>query len=398
MNLVPEVRTKALELVNKNFSHDTGALAEFGKSSTGNGVESLSKYRRVFVYTQAIGLLQAVRLGNPKKANSMVAWLLENVVEFLDESGKKVKAGWYFSYNTQDDHWVDPRIITGANAWVLDSLGTYIKSELFPKTETPLATQIKGLYERTLFNILNHQREDGLFTAGWTVEPLLEVDPDKYYDILGEIGYEPEKFSRNKEHFVITEHNIDMLSVLNHAIRDFEKVSSYDRNTLLKRRNRLQNAIFSKLYDPSKKRFITAIDKNGIPSPFSAVDNTSWLSLAVNYQDLTPKEQEKLGNGLQFTTEKFVKQLPYKNDTYLGAHYFQAGFTDPYIPFVPGNCHEQVYHLEATLGLVLGLKKYSHSTCLSSISKEFEIVADKLWSHVPGFLLEARLTLRVSAN
>ncbi len=352
-----------------------------------------------------------------------------------------------------------------------------------------------------------------LMTAGWTTQGLAHADEPwrlrgndddrmgqkgeswHYYDVLDAIGYEafnpdfiptirrsshepgaatedetgespprpdhlealiltPELFSILKKQVlaknVVTEHNLDVLSVLNHAIDyasalDIGKMGSIEASELVAWRDELRNGIFHVLWDDgdqywrsdltraleaspsqSEKRKdilaaleagqwgrvatggVTVADAGGtdaasvekavhiqaglldgfdfIPSrQHTAIDNCSWLSLAVDYEDLTdPAHVEQLARCLTFTTLAFAKDIEFRGKTYYGAHYFFDGFEDKYISRT--DRQEQSFHLEATTGLILGLLKFADAYPQHPKTPFLVREAYRLWSGVQGFV------------
>ena len=194
---------------------------------------------------------------------------------------------------------------------------------------------------------------------------------------------------------VVTEHNIDVLAVLNFAREHAMSLGLSDekRMDLVDRRCKLRNAIFTKLYDPVKNRFLTGRNPEDVPSPHTAIDNASWLAMFANLScpdcfGIREIHHERLANGLLYTIENFTKEIEFKDEHYFGAHYFEPGFEDPYITPAPQGSQERVYHIEATTGLILGLKDFKNSYPEHSYSNYFAFISDKLWSDVQRFVHE----------
>ncbi len=263
---------------------------------------------------------------------------------------------------------------------------------------------------------------------------------------------------RIKTNHVVTEHNLDVLSVLNHAIDHNQALGLTDLETLESWRNRLRDGIFYALWDDRgwKDEFHIAIqalekssrsgpdtqvqiahettrkqalqealthgnlgrivtggeileDNFGTPylkkSRHSAIDNCSWLSLSVDYQDLKRSlgqigddniYVERLSQCLQYTVLSYTRPLGFgkhacqptlvscaEQTRYWGAHYFQNSFRDPYI--APSELQDESYHLEATMGLIMGLHAFAtHSEHASS--ELFQAEAERLWVSAQDFV------------
>ncbi len=139
-----------------------------------------------------------------------------------------------------------------------------------------------------------------------------------------------------------------------------------------------------------------------VKSKHSAIDNCSWLSLSVDYDDLKENKSHaqlyfrRLEQCLEYTIIQYVKNLNFNplcdtssascppEPTYRGTHYFQNAFKDPYIQ--PSALQESSYHLEATMGLVLGLLKFADAHPDGSQADTFENEAKALWSGAQAFV------------
>ncbi len=260
---------------------------------------------------------------------------------------------------------------------------------------------------------------------------------------------------RVKADNVVTEHNLDVLAVLNHALHHAPTLGLTDTDALLRWRNQLRDGIFFGLWDDRSYRteFQEALDTMSAQNPFpktvvqedrhqerqrwmkealesdnlgrivtggeihqaqdgslrleisthSAIDNCSWLALSVDDQDWAkdPKSEaiyvERLGQCLKYTVIQYAKELGFgpalcdprttscpPRQTYRGAHYFQNAFKDPYI--APSELQESSYHLEATMGLVLGLHAFASAHPTHPEAAQFETEARSLWTGTQAFV------------
>ncbi len=412
-----------------------------------------------------------------------------------DGKQASVIRGWPFSWNTKDDTWKDARLVTGATAWVVHGLGVFLVSDALPSLPEEEQKVLRGCYQEALWGLRAHQRsivlEDGrhasLVSAGWTTAGLsharspwqlmgqdgkpmaLDGEHWDYYDILDAIGYdtfdpdrevriarawerpfpiagdltvglspkvltEPEigilKQARRAEN-IVTEHNLDVLSVLNHALEHAPSLGLGDETAeLVAWRDGLRRGIFGGLFDrddhrwrqdlegaleqahtnPTKQAEIKQalwreawgrVSTGGglrpapehahafhfVPSKHTAIDNCSWLSLSVDYKTLTDSEHiDALARCLEFTALAFGKDIRFGKNTYYGAHYFFDGFEDPYIQAT--NRQEQSFHLEATAGLVMGLLAFVEHHPKHHKSTFFEREAHRLWGGVQAFVID----------
>ncbi len=412
--------------------------------------------------------------------------------------------GWPFSWNTSGDRWKDTRLVTGATAWVIHGLGIFLVSDAFKALTSDEQGASLRCYREALEGLEEHRRsgrtEEGrrvsLMTAGWTARGLAyahrpwklkrkrgsrlgeQGESWDYYDVLDALGYENEDDFENplirrrwvdsrggeverpplvlsKADFwyikeiiradnVVTEHNLDVLSVLNHALNHSEALGIGDRDRLEDWRNELRAGIFDVLWDANdihwrndlenareasgvyaeKRQEIEAALLEGdwgrvatggeihsaeedpvspggiridqgllgridfVPNRrHTAIDNCSWLSLSVDYPSLTDEEDvDALARCLAFTSLAFGKQIAFRGQSYYGAHYFFDGFEDRYIAATARQ--ESSFHLEATTGLIMGLWKFVEHHPEHPKSSFFRREADALWEGVQRFVFD----------
>ncbi len=208
---------------------------------------------------------------------------------------------------------------------------------------------------------------------------------------------------------VVTEHNLDTLSVLNHAIHKWDQItrtmSEADKDKigrlpnvpnakglagLIMWRDGLRDAIFTKLWNDDFGRVVTGgefIDGVFHASELTAIDNCSWLSLSVDYGELPAELRQKLASCLDYTIKSFTSSgLTFRGEKYHGAFYFPNSFKDPYIE--QSNDQEELYHLEATTGLILGLLYFGEKMAdeFPEDAERFLDEAARLWSDMQRFL------------
>ncbi len=451
----------------------------------------LAEFERVWAYTQGIALAQLARRIDDKQATQSA----RKVARALCERRDLRTGGWPFSWNTRGDNWQDARSVTGANAWALYGLGVFISADAFQEDGIDQA-YFRGCYRNALAALMTHRRvirgENGkttiLMTAGHTTRglqladqpaalktiengdavPLTDNERERwtYYSILDAVGYDtfhedrPPTISRwevlegdaireledkvltqgaldalrerTRATNVVTEHNLDTLSVLNHALNHAEVLGLDElaRNDVETWRDQLREGIFELLWDGSDSwrhdlhkthakhghrqdkqrwleeargearlgRFITGgvfLGSQGEQSPQDfvasshvAIDNCSWLALSVDYKDLTPNSvyDDRLARCLRYTVLQFAKELEYEGGNYYGAHYFQNTFRDPYID--PSALQESSYHLEATSGLILGLLAFATARPEHMWAEDFRDEALTLWNHMQRFVAD----------
>ncbi len=457
----------------------TSSFAEPGMVSD---AKYLANFERVWVYTQGIAVAQLSKQQDTVSqaaAQGMARYLCAHAEKGHHE-GRTVILGWPFSWNTAGDNWKDRRLVTGANAWAIHGLGVFVASEAFDSLSDKEQRAIRGCYEEAIRGLLVHRRRlvapgtdqtVSLVTAGWTARGLTVAENPSalfteeeesvqwgYYSVLDAIGYDaftedrapevarfrhtpgapPTKLAprvlTEQDHQrlktrvlasnVVTEHNLDVLSVLNHALRHQEKIGLQDFAELEVFRDELRDGIFVLLWDdqeytqdlaytlrqtgpddprrPALEEALEAQDLGRIvtgghfsgtgenlhfsASNHVAIDNCSWLSLSVDHGLLPerPEYIERLARCLRYTELQFVKPLPFAGRTYLGAHYFQNTFRDPYIS--PSALQESSYHLEATTGLILGLARFARAYPEHPDALYFADQTRALWNGVQLFV------------
>ncbi len=379
---------QAERLLEKLYDSNTGAQREFIEDPDNEDSEKLAAMHRVWVYTQGIALSLASRRDERAKAQAMASWLCEHAV--YDPVDPAIILGWHFSQNTQDDNWKDARLVTGASAWAVHGLGVFLASKAYAalKSTTAESSHYRHCYAAAVRGLARHRSSSGLVTAGFTHPNLLNTNGSQaYYQTLDDLGYK-EDLQLVKAQNVVTEHNLDVLSVLNQNLEhqpDFPRSADEIRTW----RDQLRHAIFDALWDDEEGRIVTGgeFTPSGAfrKSAFSAIDNCSWLSISVSYPELSEEEREKLAACLHYTIRSFVKPLPFTDGAqeraYVGAHYFPSDFADPYIDLTPEDQAKQPksYHLEATAGLILGLWTFADQQSEHPDADSFRSKADELW-------------------
>ncbi len=484
----------------------SGRTIEHAEQLDAEDAKYLASYKRVWAYTLGIALAQASKGAHGfERARGLARYLCAKAV--LDPRRENEIKGWHFSWNTEGDSWKDARLVTGASAWATHGLGVFLASPAFEEL-TADRTWFQRCYAMALRGLKRHRRqvilEDGtsayLMSAGWSTQGLrnagtpallgalgaAESERWGYYTILDVIGYDTideeqppsvkvctagdacELASAEKEGLwawreikrptwlalketteamnIVTEHNLDMLSVLNQALDHgdalgIEKTDDLGQAALVEWRDGLRDGIFVGLWDETgwKKEFLdtakahpdsaqaqkmrevlkagTALGRVitgsgdlvpmaanqdspattyrvGQKSVHSAIDNCSWLSLSVDHAALDTTHVARLDRCLTYTLIQYAKPLSFCDTTkptgcpgapsYYGTHYFQNAFRDPYI--APSHLQESSYHLEATMGLILGLLVFVEAHPDHPSAQGFEQEARHLWADAQRFI------------
>ncbi len=486
---------------------------------TARDAHHLADFDRVWAYTQGITLAQLATSSKKygPKARGMARYLCHRAVRERGVilgwpfSWNTKDDGWRDArLVTGANAWV----VHGLGVFLTSS--AYLEGP--PEEQKTLKAcyhhALLGLKEHRLRVAIDDGRMGSLMSAGWTTRGLEEastphrlqtpgtrgifsdIGPDHrlaYYSVLDAIGYadfSPTQIrvctlgkpcenrasddsawqerplndeaewvrlkTQVKAHNVVTEHNLDVLSVLNHALNHANALGPKGREAkqdwtrdLERWRDEVQDGVFNLLFDEHgwKAEFVTTLAKlkhdntTQVPltkaqtqrrtlriqnmeaalesdslgrvitggtlepepsgtyrftaSPHVAIDNCSWLSLSV--QDIGGLYAERLGQCLEYTVLQFVKDLSVGDEdcdptwvrcppqrTYRGTHYFQNAFKDPYIE--PSELQESSYHLEATMGLILGLFKFVHAHPEYPAAQMLLEEAHQLWAGAQAFV------------
>jgi hypothetical protein len=374
----------------------SGRVSEYVEDPANPDSAILAKYHRVWVYTQALALLREARLDSPNSpatnSHHLADWLRSNVI-YIDGRPE----GWNFSQNIFEDYFRDPRLITGANAWATKALGAYILSPSFRMRSDDDRSSFEWLHWALLQGLISHQRRDGLFTAGLTFAEIQVAEGKPEYDsIVTKYGYSPlyEQGTRVKaRNVVVTEHNSDMLNLLNQALFNSANLGlSSDFSKLLRTtRNDLVTAMFSHLYNDDARHFITGRlgdYPSDVQNPNVAVDNNTWFSLAVDYGNLTDEQVNQIALGLDFTLRAFVKWMTFDEKSYYAAHYFTNAFSDLYLQ--PSNLYEACIHIEATCSVIQALNRFADFRPAHCMSGYFRASALNLWNNIHYWIADER--------
>ncbi len=445
--------------------------------------EYLASFERVWVYTQGIALHQAVRRHENETSQELARWLCDPAQAVWQGDrilgwpfSKNTKGDTWKDARlvTGANAWA----IHGLGAFLVSEAFTSLAQSEKTDFRACYLGALRGLETHVVAVGLEKRRKRSptsdcrieecafLMTAGWSTEGLEKAQTPwalgltdnsseqwRYYDVLNAVGYErfdellPPSVRRSfvaedglwveddlwvlteadfqvlqvrtKAQNVVTEHNLDVLSVLNHALKHTDEIWSDTseagrkevRNWLRPWRDGLRAGIFELLWHtpssttqdeekephacrPETKRFeqrshaITGggFDEEGTfqPNPEVAVDNCSWLALSVNFDDLPSDRVDQLSECLVYTVDKFADVMPYGSNgqCYYGAHYFPNTFKDPYIS--QSDRQEISYHLEATAGLILGLYRFHQAH--PNRGEDFHEKSHRLWSGVQTFV------------
>lgn len=375
-----------------------------GKPETPEADSALVRYGRIWAYDTGIGLSLAVANEDPT-AHRRALWILHNgrYIQNPKNPEMSVFAGWPFSMNQAHlgDNWEDMRRVTGANTFVAIGLADYLASDLFQELSPEDQLQFSTFFGEVLEGILYHFEMDGpnegLISAGWSINALDEAETkNAYYELLDVIGYGAQKvdgYSKTIEttraEHIVTEHCNDVLKLLNLTLRHFDTLlgfegAPYTYQDLNALRLKLRVSTLDKLFDKKERRMVTGRNAAGIPSESTAIDNASWLALSIDLYELNSEQIEVIADSLAYTVSNFTADFTIGDNAYFGAHYFSDGFEDPYAG--RSTTSSKSYHIEATCGLIYGLLRFSQVFPDHPNSPLFYDVAVKLWADMQGFI------------
>ena len=232
------IKERAEALLTQLYDPVLGAQIEYrSRAEEREDSTYLARYRRQWVYTQGIAIKHYLRSGRKRRAQAIAQSLMRSAVTVPVPGNQAIFGGWHFSSNTVEDTYKDPRLVTGANAWAMIGLGEYLQSNAFESLETSDQGAVRDFYFWGLTGLLHHQRKDGLITAGWTRSELQELQGQADYNaLLGTLGYGDGRWAKAEN--VVTEHDLDMLALLNQAIPIARRSRRFDARALRMHRDR----------------------------------------------------------------------------------------------------------------------------------------------------------------
>ncbi len=321
-----------------------------------------------------------------RRAQALARYLCDQGQHAPPSEGDWVIKGWHFSWNTSGDDWKDARLVTGASAWVVHGLGVFLTSGAFASIPFEADKVIlQGCYHAALRGLELHRvsgtTQDGkpisLMTAGFTTRGLdqaatpwniegpggerlaLKREVWDYYDVLDAIGYEdfdperPPEVARRFEDSapgqgtlndgapkvlaegelkilkeqvramnVVTEHNLDVLSVLNHAL-DHAGPLEVDTAHLETWRNEVRNGIFYVLWDDEGtlwRRDLEGALRSAAPGGQkqeqieAALERGDWGRVSTGGMMVTPSDVRAVAQGQRISRDDFVHKLQSGSD------------------------------------------------------------------------------------
>jgi len=326
---------------------DSQYLAQWGRVWTysGLGVATIAYVKQA----------EAARArGDQAVAQKLLAQAKE-LVETAVRMAEREKAlngrirGWRFSWNTSGDDFIDPRMVTGANMWVLKGIYAYIEAT----GDTARLRWANDVLQEFLFPLQVMTPNDpryGLFRAGYQ-------NPVDYAkgDAMGYGTYRGNPLVVI-EHLIL-EHNWDALDALGAAAVLTRRHLPGDRAFADEAARRFQlasqrtKATMFRAGPPGEARWATAMGADGTVNWSEAYDNPAWDPTAdVNQLFLNLKRVER----------RFLHTVTVQGTQVTGLRFFEEAFSDPYV--TPHPDFGRMVSPEATLSYVVQLARFARMT------------------------------------
>ncbi len=346
----------------------------------------VARFGRLWIYDVALSIYADIKAGRIRQAGYQVGRAMQLA---LQEESKGYKGLWHFSYNTREDSFIDPRGPTGANAWCLNSIYSFILTS----GDTSALSWINRAVQEFLFSQQVTGSSDpryGLFRAGLH-------NPDDLARGSDQMGYKVYQDRANEQYeHIILEHNADIAGTLRLAFRAAKRFAPQETKfmeELIHRHDLLMRGIQRAFWQ--KDHFVSAMDGQGKfylgtdGNPSIAVDNNTWAAHIY-----IPYEMDIVRSSLKFVQEKFLTRTPFAHiedapngsselGHIEGVYYFPATFQDPFVDVPPQHRSklELIFQLEAAYGLVLFMREMAALFSNPSERASLQARADDLYGH-----------------
>lgn len=339
----------------------------------------VARFGRIWIYDVGLSIYADLKTGRLRQAGYQAGRVMQLA---LKEKERGFKGLWHFSYNTQGDLFIDPRGPTGANAWCLNALLSY----LLATGNTAGREWIKETVREYLFDLQVMDPKDprfGLIRAGRH-----NADDAPQGDAMGYHVYEG-NLNQLYPHAIL-EHNADVAGTFRlvyQAVQRFDPNDGRLLEELIHRHDLLMRAIRRCFWQGD--HFVSAIQSNGQfytgtdGEPSVAVDNNTWAA-----HIFLPYDPDLCRSAIRYVEQRFltrtppaqVEDLPAGSESkeLEGFYYFPSSFQDPFV-LVPDEHRpklEQMLQPEAAFGFVLFLKDAASHT---PDPKEREALQTRAW-------------------
>ena len=350
----------------------------------------VARFGRLWIYDVALSIYADIKAGRIRQAGYQVGRAMQLA---LQEESKGYKGLWHFSYNTREDSFIDPRGPTGANAWCLNSIYSFILTS----GDTSALSWINRAVQEFLFSQQVTGSSDpryGLFRAGLH-------NPDDLARGSDQMGYKVYQDRANEQYeHIILEHNADIAGTLRLAFRAAKRFAPQETKfmeELIHRHDLLMRGIQRAFWQ--KDHFVSAMDGQGKfylgtdGNPSIAVDNNTWAAYVF-----LPYDFEMARMAARYVEENFLVRVPPVQvedaarrpapDGMKGLFYFRSTFVDPFVQVPPEYRAkmEQLFQPEAALGFVLFLAALARQTPDPGEKARLEARARELYEHTVNLL------------
>ena len=319
----------------------------------------IARFGRIWIYDIALSIYADLKVGRIAEAGDQVKRAMQLA---LREEELGYQGLWHFSYNTQGDSFIDPRGPTGANAWCLNAIYTFILTTW----DVSVLRWANRTVQRYLFNQQVMDSKDpryGLVRAGM-------YNASDFADGTDGIGYRAYQGDLNHQYeHVILEHNADVAGTFRLAYRAIKQFAPQEKSLLdelIVRHDLLMQGMHRVFWQGD--HFLSAVNEKGEfyrgtdGTPSIAVDNNTWSAHVFLPYDVPLARasiQYVQDRFLTRTPQALVEDVPDANIPHnlSGVFYFPATFSDPFVQVQTEHRPkmEQALHLEATFGFILFL-------------------------------------------
>lgn len=344
----------------------------------------VAQFSRIWIYDAALNIYADLKAGRFRLAGYQVGRVMQLA---LQEEARGYEGLWHFSYNTQEDSFIDPRGPAGSNAWCLSAVYAY----LLATGETSALEWANRTVQRYLFRLQVMDPAHplcGLIQAGL-------YNPDDL-ELCDNMGYHVYERNANQpyEHAIL-EHNIDVAGTYRLAFRAIRRFAPHQApllKELIRRHDLLMQGIRRCFWQ--KDHFVSALNGKGHfflgidGQPSVAVDNNTWAAHVF-----LPYDPELALQSLQYVMNRFVIRTPVAEVQDLpnrveaefsdleGVYYFPAAFSDPFVqvPLEHRPKLERLFQLEAAFGLVLFLHDLAQTVGDPDLKRRLAARAEELY-------------------
>ena len=371
--------------VNEQIGFDfQGLRRSYKDHPTHPDAKFIARYGRVWIYDVALSIYADLKAGRLRQAGYQVGRVMQLA---LKEEEKGFRGLWHFSYNTLGDIFIDPRGPTGANAWCLNAIYSFILSS-GNTTALEWANRVVREYLFRQQVMDPHDRRFGLIRAGLHNAEDVTRGPGMGYRV-----YEG-PFNHPYEH-IILEHNADCAGTFRLAFKATRQHAPQEKKfleELMERHDILMNGMRRSFW--KKDHFVSAMDADGelftgtdgLPS--IAVDNNTWAAHVFLSYDLG-----LVLDSIRYVKEHFLIDAPpaHVEDTpegtsradLQGLYFFPATFQDPFVQVSSEHREkmERLLHPEAAFGFILLLKDVASAVTDPAEKARLTDFASELFDH-----------------